>query len=52
MVLEVSHPSKPEWMLQEYSEAATEELSRKKNEFSYEREKNTIDRNRKKQKEE
>ena len=41
MVLEVSHPSEPERMLQDYSEAATEELSRKKNELSAGREKNT-----------
>ena len=38
MVLEISHPSESQRMLQEYSEAATEELSRKGNEFSDERE--------------
>ena len=42
MVLEVSHPSEPERMLQEYSESATEELPRKGNEFSDERERNMM----------
>ena len=42
MVREVSHPSELEKMLQDYTEAATEELSRKKNDLSEVREKNTM----------
>ena len=42
IVHEVSHSSEPEKMLQDYTEAATEELSRKKNDLSELREKNTM----------
>ena len=39
---EVSHPSETERMLQDCSEAATEDLSRKKSELSEVREKNMM----------
>ena len=42
VVQEVSHPSEPEKMLKDYTEAATEELSRKQIELSEEREKNEV----------
>ena len=42
MVQEVSYPSEPEKMLKDYTEAATEELSRKKMELSEVREKNEM----------
>ena len=42
MVHEVSHSSEREKMLQDYTEAGTEELTRKKNDLSEVREKNTM----------
>ena len=50
MVQEVSHLNEPEKMLKDYAEAATEELSRKKIEFSEVREKNDMLEAQKKQK--
>ena len=51
-VHEASHPSEPERMLKECIEAATEELSKKKNELDEVKAQERDDRNPKKQKEE